>query len=206
MIFRQKVYYTLDEISENLYTSGSEWMLTDSTEYIGLYHKYTTGEIYTQPTWDFFKSQVLIPYKELNVDNNVYNDLKPDIKTEYNSIQTYYPEIGIQERSIGSITRYFIKRVNSNSIIEINKQQFEDYNSKKIDPNINVAVSLMWSISGKVDDVFQGNVLEKGVKTKNIESIKQAETKILGLSAKLTNLLEFYTDTEFIVPTDINPK
>lgn len=204
MIFRQKVYYTVDEISENLYTSGSEWMLKDGTEYIGLYHKYTTGEIYTNPTWDFFKSKVLIPYKVLAVDNNVYNELKPNIKTEYNSIQTSYPEIGIAERTAGSLTRYFIKRVNSTAIIEINKQQFDDYNSKKIDPNVNIIVSLLWSISGNVDDEFQGNILQKGVKTKNREAIKQAETKITGLSAKLTNLLEFYTDTDFIVPADIN--
>ena len=43
-----------------------------------------------------------------------------------------------------------------------------------------------------------------GVKAKNKKAI--TKSKIPGLSAKLTNLLEFYTDTDFLVPADINPK
>ena len=49
---RQKAYYTIDEITNNLYTTGSEWMLQNFTEYKGLYHTYITGEVYTQAKWN----------------------------------------------------------------------------------------------------------------------------------------------------------
>jgi hypothetical protein len=49
---RLKLYYTTDEITNNLYTSGMQYMLQDNTEYRGLYHTYLTGEVYTGATWD----------------------------------------------------------------------------------------------------------------------------------------------------------
>ena len=82
----------------------------------------------------------------------------------------------------------------------------QNYNSKLIDPNINIAVSLKWTITGKVDDEAVGTVLVEGVKSKNQQAIKQANMKVPGISARLTNLLEFYTDTDFIAPADINAK
>ena len=201
---RQKAYYTIDEITNNLYTTGSEWMLQNFTEYKGLYHTYITGEVYTQAKWNPKTSKKLIKYKQPNNNEFVYTLLKPEIKTSYDSIQTYYPKITIEDRKLGSITRYFIKRINSTSIIEISKQQFQNYNSKLIDPNINIAVSLKWTITGKVDDEAVGTVLVEGVKSKNQQAIKQANMKVPGLSSKLTNLLEFYADTDFIAPADIN--
>ena len=203
-MMRQKAYYTIDEITNNLYTSGGEWMLRDYTEYSGLYHKYITGEAYTQAEWNPKTSKKLIKYEEPNNNTFSYNILKPKIKTKYNSIQTYYPKIGTKERKVGIITRYFIKRINSNNIIEIDEDQFKDYSSKKIDPNINIADRIRWSVSGNIEDEYKGNIFIPGVKTKNQKAI--TKSKIPGLSAKLTNLLEFYTDTEFIVPADINPK
>ena len=49
---RLKLYYPVDEITTNLYTTGKEWMTTDKKEYVGLFHLYTTGEAYTQPMWN----------------------------------------------------------------------------------------------------------------------------------------------------------
>jgi len=203
-IMRIKSKYSLSEITNNLYTFGSEWMLQDYTEYIGLYHTYTTGEVYTEPKWDRKTSKKLIKFVQINNNTFVYNILKPNIKTEYNSIQPDYPVIGTKERKSGTITRYFIKRVNSNNIIEIDEKQFKDFNSKKIDPNVNIVTNLQWAISGNIEDEFHGNIFIPGVITKNQKAI--AKSTIPGISAKLTNLLEFYADTEFIVPPDINSK
>jgi len=33
------------QIQKGLYTQVGEWMFEDGTEYIGDYHKYTTGEV-----------------------------------------------------------------------------------------------------------------------------------------------------------------
>ena len=64
---RLKSYYTIDEVNLNLYTTGSQYMLMDSTEYIGLYHEYiTTKEVYTLSVWNANKSKKLIPYKPLH--------------------------------------------------------------------------------------------------------------------------------------------
>ena len=57
---RLKLYYTTDEITNNLYTSGMQYMLQDNTEYRGLYHTYLTGEVYTGATWDSKTSKKLI--------------------------------------------------------------------------------------------------------------------------------------------------
>ena len=45
---RRKIYYPEGQIQKGLYTEGLEWMLEDGTEYIGDYHKYITGEVYTK--------------------------------------------------------------------------------------------------------------------------------------------------------------
>ena len=78
---RKKVRYTKDEITNNLYTTGSEWMTTDYAEYIGLYHRYTTGEVYTLSKWNSQKSVELIPFKELSKTSQRYRLIKEDIKT-----------------------------------------------------------------------------------------------------------------------------
>ena len=62
---RQKAYYTVDEITNNLYTAGSAWMDESGVEYIGLYHQYSTGETYTQPIWSYNNSVKLIKYENV---------------------------------------------------------------------------------------------------------------------------------------------
>ena len=57
---REKTYYSADEVLNNLYASDKQLMYTDGTMYIGLYHKYSTGEIYTEAKWNSNKSKKLI--------------------------------------------------------------------------------------------------------------------------------------------------
>ena len=51
---RLKLYYPVDEITNDLYTYGSELMTEDNVEYIGAFHRYITGEVYTKSKWDYF--------------------------------------------------------------------------------------------------------------------------------------------------------
>ena len=79
---RDKIYYLNDEINAGLFTTGSEWMLEDLTEYKGSYHSYITGEVYTEASWNPITSKPLLKFK-LNEPNTVeYNTLKPNIKTQ----------------------------------------------------------------------------------------------------------------------------
>ena len=73
---RFKIRYTKDEITNNLYTTGNEYMTVDNIEYIGLYHIYSTGEIFTLSSWNPSKSKKLIPYKELSESEKSYSQLK----------------------------------------------------------------------------------------------------------------------------------
>ena len=38
MATRLKIYYPENQIVRNLTTTGKKWMLSDGTEYVGLYH------------------------------------------------------------------------------------------------------------------------------------------------------------------------
>jgi len=204
---RLKVYYTIDEVELNLYTSGSEYMLMDSTEYKGLYHKYiTTHEVYTLSAWNETDSKKLIPYRPVAPIKLEYLKLNPDIKTEYQTVEPYNLEISVTDRKNGFVTRYFIQKVNSLQIMEIDKQQFDDYNSKKIDPNVYRVTSLKWCIVGTLSDSFDGNIYTPSIQTKNKKSISTANKIMPGINKKITNLTEYYSDVEFLVPPDINPK
>jgi len=203
---RIKVYYPKSEITNNLYTSGKEWMLEDNTEYLGSYHKYTTGEVYTRSTWNATLSKKLIKFEPTDTVNFIYKELKPDVKTKFNSVNAYYPKITSQDRTKGFIKRFFLKKINSTVITEIGKKQYDEFNKKKIDPNMNISVTIQWIITGPKQDEYQGNILVPGVATQNKKSIQSAINIMPGIELYLDNVLQFYSDTEFIVPADINPK
>jgi hypothetical protein len=76
--------------------------------------------------------------------------------------------------------------------------------SNEFDTNMYVATKMYWFISGASDDVRENGVLVKGVVTKNQTQIKQSEQQVPGLSKLLTDPLQFYTDTDFVVAKDIN--
>ena len=59
---RLRLHYTPNQITKALYTTGSEWQTESGTEYIGLYHTYTTGEVYSESEWNSKTSIKLIEY------------------------------------------------------------------------------------------------------------------------------------------------
>ena len=68
-----KPMYTPDEqVEAGLYTDGKEWMTVEGfEEYIGLYHKYPNGAVYSEGT---FNSD--------NWPSEVQNKFKKDIKQD----------------------------------------------------------------------------------------------------------------------------
>lgn len=188
---RQKAYYTADEIVTNLYTTGSQWMTEDLVEYKGSYHTYLTGEVYTQVNWIPDKSVKLIKFEKQDLTVTQYKKIKP-INVSYNSIYSFYPTVTMQDIANKYVTRFFIKKINESAIIEIDEMQYTAWTAKKIDPNMYTAVKVAWQIAGpKVTAI-------------NAFRVKTAEKTIRGISQKLSNLSELYTDTEFVTPKDIN--
>ena len=211
---RLKVYYPLNEITTNLSTIGGEWMLESLKEYKGLYHTYTTGEVYSGKTYNVNTSKKLIPFKiQTPVSKAVitYTSLKPKIKTKYNSIITYNPIITTDDITKGFITRYFIKKINSNIITEINEDQKNDFESKKIDPNLFIICNIKWVITGPINDVKTGNIVRKSVASQNKKAVVSGNLIMPGLLSRLKNYIELYigdTLTNTIAlntaPKDIN--
>jgi len=178
-------------------------MTADYEEYVGLYHKYTTGEVYTQPKWNKNKSVRLYTYKELSESVKTYNRVT-DVELQYNSFETHNVVVTKKDIDAGFITRYIIKKNNEIKFYEIDDKTFTDYGKKKIDPTIYSATQLQWHIVGDIEDMIQGNMTIQGVRSKNLQAVKNAESTMPNLSMYLNNPLQYYTDTDFIAPVDIN--
>jgi hypothetical protein len=200
---RLKLYYPADEITNDLYTYGSELMTEDAVEYIGPFHRYITGEVYTGSTWNAKTSKKLIAFVQQNV-TTIYNTLKPDIQLKYVTPIRIVPKIKSSDITAGSIQRYFIRKQNESIVFEIDASQYVNWTNNVIDNKIYTAVQLEWFITGNQRDSRLGNVIQPGVVTKNIQQIRVASQTIPELTTILSNLLEFYTDTDYIAPIDIN--
>jgi len=201
---RNKLRYTIDEITVDLYTPGGQYMTEDNTEYIGAYHRYITNEIYTGSVWNAKTSLKLVPFVKIKTDNLVYRGLKSNLITKYHTPALAIITISEQQRMTGSITRYFMKKTNDTHIFEIDEQTYTLWQTKRIDPLVYLAISLQWQIAGPVTDETVNGVSKLGVRTKNLNQIKLAENTLPGIYGKLTNPIELYTDIDFKVPKDIN--
>jgi hypothetical protein len=201
---RIKTYYTTDETLNGLYTFGGEYMTLDRKEYKGPYHRYTTtNEIYTESKWDIRLSKRLVQFIPEETVITTYKSLK-NIQTA-NQVPVSSPVI-INKEIIdqGFVLRYFIKKINDPTVIEINQSQYTDWLNRKIDRTMYTAVSLTWYITGEIPDIVKNGVTTKGVQTKNRESIAAVVDIMPELISYLTNLTELYVDSTFYIPTDIN--
>ena len=200
---RIKSYYSANEIVNNLYTTGQELMTTDNVEYIGLYHKYTTGEVYSQPTWDKNKSVKLIKYKDQPESVIEYNKIS-DIEINYKSFNTYNVAITKENINTGYVDRFIIKRANDNVFYEVNSDRYDMYTNEDIDPVLYLAVKFKWYITGNINDVRQGNILIPGVPSNNYKELQTAEKTVPNITSYLKDLLQYYVDNDNVTPKDIN--
>ena len=204
---RQKTYYTADETTNNLFTKGKQWMTTDNIEYKGAYHRYLTGEIYTQTKWNSKTSKKLIPYVSpgtVNKSTIQYRKLKPKIKTKFKSFQPGTTTITSENIASGILNRYFVKKYDNDKIFETDKTTYDSLSNNLIDRKLYKFQQIKWYITGPKQDEYIAGATKKGVVTKNTEQINLAKVKLPDISKLLSNPLQYYTDTDFITPTDIN--
>ena len=200
---RVKTFYSAEEITTNLYTPGLQYMTFSNVEYIGLYHKYTTGEVYTGATYNPQTSIKLIEYKEQDPNVIQYNSIS-SVNLNFNSFKTYNVVITKDDITIGFIRRYIIKKNNESKFYEVDKKTYDDYQNNKIDQALYSAVELIWQITGNLNDIRDGSILIPSVQSNNAKLIQAAERTIPGLSLYLTDLLQYYSDNDNIAPADIN--
>lgn len=200
---RLRLQYAKDEIITDQYTYGNELMYEDTIQYIGPYHRYTTGETYTGPIWDESTSKKLVEYQDTTSLLYRYKQLNT-IRINSNSFTNYLVELKYNDYIIGHIDRYFIKKLNDGVITEISKLTYDEYNGSKIDQNLYKVINVKWVIAGPPETIIINGITKIGVDEQNRSTLITAERKLPGIATKLNNLLEFYTDTDYKVPADIN--
>lgn len=201
---RRKAFYSEQEIVKNLYTQGKEWMLTDYTEYKGQYHRYTTGEVYTQPEWNKLTSKRLIKYQDLTETVKMYKSTK-NVSVNYNNnIPSYKPVTTASDKKTGSITRYFIKRYDSEIVTEISADTFNKWSSNKIDQNIYQATSIEWIVADTYTKIDINKDAIPQVSEFNRKTVLSLQRPFNVLSKYLTNYTELYVDPTYTIPPDIN--
>lgn len=204
---RSRIQYAKDEIVTNLYTTGLEYMYEDTyEEYVGPYHMYTTGEIFTEFNWKPNKSKKLIKYQNIYTPQFLYKKLKPNLKTSYDSVTSYVTQPTQQDLNNGYFFRYFMSKLNENIIFEIDESGYNKYLSNEYDNTIYLAIQITWQLSGVQYTTIKNGIVEVGVYEKNKATVLKAESSIRGIINKLTNYLEFYIgDTsDIVIPKDIN--
>lgn len=200
---RLRLHYTPNQITKGLYTTGSVWQTEMGLEYIGAYHTYVTGEVYSESEWNSTKSVKLIPivYEEKTV--TAYKQLKT-ITPGKRTPQSYTPIVTQNDRVAGFITRYFIKKTNELKIIEINLEQFNAYLSNEFDKNLYQTISIKWIITGSLEPQYKNGVKIPSVAQQNLTAIQVAQQTMPGIISILTNPIQYYSDVDIIVPRDIN--
>lgn len=109
---------------------------------------------------------ILEKYAKLNSDQKIFV-----------FAEEFFPKPTTSDYELGGFERFFVKKINETSIIEVTRQNYQDITSVLYEK-----VKLWWEISGNVDDVI----------TKNKNTIKSSRTIMPGLEDKLINPTQFF--------------
>jgi hypothetical protein len=195
--FRMKIYYPDDQIVKNLFTNGKEFMLLqDFTEYKGFYHRYTTGEVFTEHEWNPLASKRLIRFRNLSEPQKKYYDIKhfaknvgePGIRRKKtNNNDEYYRysaprpvkrKLTQKEIDAGKTYRYFVTKRNERDRVffEISPAQASTYHSttEGINQFLYELIPIPWKVDGPEYDIYEGRYLKiAGVIDSNLRIIER---------------------------------
>jgi|9_EtaG_2_1085328.scaffolds.fasta_scaffold34768_2 hypothetical protein len=201
---RKKRYYTDEEIITDQYTIGQQYMTNDRIEYIGLYHKYLTGEIYTERIYIPNKSRILVPYETESADVKFFRLSKSKTKTKFQTPKQYNISITTNNIKNKSLTRNILKNVSTNQLIEIDSKTVNLYRQKKIDNNLYQLITFKWVITGPVNTVNENGVTKLGVVEQNINEIQKKSKEMPELLQYISSYSQYYTDTTYTTLNNIN--
>jgi hypothetical protein len=201
---RQREYYTKGQTTNGLETEGLQWMLVDGTEYIGQYHSYTTGEVFTEASFVDGVSKILIPYVDLeeiselgvNFEKNFeYDNIKTVTIEESSTPNPKSVQPTDKDRINGYMVRLFAQKVNDEDVlIEINKDDMKNIGTPEgMDAILYKTFSLRWKVSGPDDDVLDstGNIIESGIAPTNRRTIDLKSEQYPELKKLLKDFTEF---------------
>jgi len=188
-------------IQTNLYSLGGEYVDGNGNGYKGYYHKYAWGDLYSEAE---FKTGISIKLysgtlpvlKDRNVF--VYSILNTNSARNLNFLSPIpvKPEPTEEQYKDAQVDRYFLKKRNESILFEIDKTQFENYDSEQVGINQNLYMvgSLIWKLSGPKHNVVdnKGIVIHPGVIPTNRKSVALLSKTLPGLEQILPNALEYY--------------
>jgi len=203
---RRRIYYTKGQITNGLITNGSEWMFTDNVEYIGQYHTYTTGEVFSEASFVNTKSRILIPFvdvKKLNQQTSIGFDLVKNF--EYDNIKTLTVKKSItpnpsqltptdSDIKRGWMDRYFAQKVNDDSFFELSKEDFGKIGTTDgLDKILWQQFTLRWKITGPPVDIINtdGSIRENGIENTNMRMVQITSNDYPSLKTHIIDYREF---------------
>lgn len=211
--YRSKLYYKDSQITKNLFTNGKQFMtLSDWKEYIGPYHVYSTGEVYTEAEWHPTKSTKLVRYRERSdsyfkyVDLTHYAKINKQKQLKISNIPKYdnykkpisvFIEPTNDDYASGFITRHFAYKRNERNqfFVEVDKKQTIDYyvDRKGINQYLYGLFDLVWKLTGPEFDIknSEGNIIEFGVVDTNKRTIARLSREFPILAVTLNNPKQF---------------
>lgn len=178
-------YYPLSQIKPSLYTNGEEYVLSTTQEnYIGYYYELSNGKRYTGKTPQDGLNILLLPNLSLPLNLvqetageviEPFNILTPDVDNPslyspldkkilgglsnrfvplYNATQPTQ-----QDYNVGVFTRYFCKRRNQNTYIEIDQKTYNllKQKSKNIAWDLYAPIQMLWYLTGSEMTVAKAN-------------------------------------------------
>lgn len=182
---KRPVYTPKDKIETGLYTKGKEYMTLDNEEYIGVYHQYPNGAVYSEATLNDYSVELLEYSSAIESEKTgIYFELTNARFNNYQAPKYHYPNLTDADYKTANFSRYFVQRKNNLSeILEINKKSYKSINSVNkvgIDAGLYNKTYIKWSISGPIESVRAAN--QRVI----------ANSSISELNTFLTDLTEFY--------------
>jgi hypothetical protein len=199
-------YIPKNRIKSNLYTAGGEFYLKkDNTNYIGYYYSLFTNKFFTGKTPNDTPNYELIRQVSIDIDdqsivnnnsvfyslsfkNENYNTLKGQNLSDTSLIpQLSYPKPTESDYELGEFQRYFCKKRNEFTYLEISKSDYDKLKSQSftIDYINWNPLSIPWTLTGDESQVYNTN--------RNIVLLKEKNEKFYGFEKYLRkDYLRYY--------------
>jgi len=205
------MYFPKSKIIPDQYTNGNDLVYKDTNQYYaGYYHILASGKTYSgknttdgiprelifiqdradvvdseSETYGFTPTSIFALY-DFEASKLYYDNIRLKNGIDYPATSLTEPYYVTPTPKYPSFIRYFVKRVNNNSYIEIDQAQYQKIGSR--DNRYNwasyLAFELPWTTGGAPgQDILITN--------KNIVSLTERRLKLYGFSQYITNYTQF---------------
>lgn len=207
MARRLKIYYPESQIAKGQITRGKEWMTEDGEEYIGTYHTYITGEVFTLPEWDERSSVKLVPYAPTKKYVDRYhkalykvlgNDATVKSDTDITRYSAPHHRLAVpteQDFENGYYMRYAVSKRNDPMypMREITSDDMKYYSSAGIGINQYLwkLATVQWKLTGPEHDIVSnGVIITPGIVDTNRRVLQSLENDFPSIKYLFRDLKE----------------